>query len=325
MGNKSIVFYNSEVHNLLEDKPDKLQLVNKLNLINSLEKWNKYVSYYITSNSEFRKLENLVGLIHHNVLQSDDNVFYVEIPRDIFSWIKNSSFPQIINQISSYFAFLMLEDSLKNKYRTVLVDNFFEIIKLQIHKIKIDISRIKLEYSDLKKYLPIFIESHSVTHHFDRKYVYRLFKYWKYYEKTFGYLPPSHFLSTLKINQKLDYIDQNLYNLKIVEFGSRKGYYNINSNRWQIRPNGFEYSNLYLDLWKDLYRENIKQKSNFFDEEVQIINTSYRYSLKELLQCRNCRTSLEFEVKSEMKIPKNHTLLCSNCYLEEYFEKLQDQ
>lgn len=78
-------------------------------------------------------------------------------------------------------------------------------------------------------------------------------------------------------------------------------------------------------MWKDIYRENLKQESNFFDEKVKIINTSYRYNLKELLRCQLCYSDLEFEAKSGMKIPDNHPLLCSSCYLEEYFEKLYVQ
>lgn len=309
----NIFYFNREVHNLLPRTIDRHQLVNRLDQIISVEKWQENVTFYITEKYEFENLQRLYDLIHHNKLIEKQIVFYTEIPELLYRWIKHYSFKDIINQITMYFAYLSLEKDIRHSNSSELINDTYEIIKPRLLEMKLEMKKIVLTSLDKKKFYSVTKNLFEPTE--ELKFIHLRIKYLKYFSENFKDLPPKHL-----VNYKTEY--QNYfsnYDLIIYNYGSRKGFNNIDNNRWSNPPDGPNYTSEKLNIWKKLYKENIRQEYNFYENFIQVINFSKKPNAKKTLECTICFTYLEFEQQSSLSIPDDHEYICHNCYLNKYF------
>ncbi len=313
----SVIFYNNQVHLLLPDKPDRNQVIKQIDNINSLECWETSIPYYIASDKEFYLFRRFVNLIHRNYLETAVSIFYIEIPKNLYDWVKANSFKDLVAQISAYFAFSeMIHDS-RNNQKSVLTNNLLPIIKNRIKNKKKEINSTIISSSDLLRYRNLY--RRFEMNYWNRTKTILTFKYWKNSEITFNNLPIEPFL-TDDSNCKNWSTDKELMNFHISEYLTKKRYKTIFINRFNVEPLGNN-SNKNLDRWKEIYEHNLDQESNIYDEDVQIINDVKPLNFEERLECMNCTTTLEFEQQTDLKMSENHALLCNNCYLEKYFER----
>lgn len=315
-----IIYFNREVHKLLPDQPSREQFYKKLDTIKSVEETKYIIDLLITSDFEFREFKNFVSLIQNNSFNTRLKLFYIEISLADYHWIKLRSFSELFNEVTNYYAFKSIEYNLSNKEHNLLTVEFVGMLKNEIERIKEKIISTEISYSDLKRYYFIFDKNYQSSYKTELRNF--LFKYWKYSEITLGALPNKRFLESYKTDfynkpREIDKITCKIYH-------TSKGYINIDSNRFEKKPNNseFSYSNKYLDIWKQVYKDNLTQKDNYREIYYQIIDEVSKPNVREHLICENCFSVLDFEKTTTIKIPEDQVYLCTNCYLERYFERI---
>ncbi len=314
---QTVIFYNNQIHQILADQPDRNQVIKQIDKINSLEHKQKVIPYYITSEWEFNLFKRFVNLIHKNCLETSEAIFYIELPKNLYDWIKKNSFKDLLAQISAYFAFCEMVYEIRYNRKSILTDNFYPIIKNSIKNKKEEIGSTKISFTDLIRYRNLYRRFRM--NYLDRERNILTFKYWKYSEISYNTLPIPPFL-TKDSNSENWVIDKDLMNFQITTYFTKKGYKTITKNRFNA-PAFAEYTNKNLERWKEIYKYNLDQESNIYGDDIKIINAVKHINFKERLECQLCHNALEFERQTDLRMSENHTLLCNNCYLEEYFEK----
>lgn len=262
--------------------------------------------------------KNFIALIHENKFTTTIKLFYIEIRLDDYNWIKSKTFPQIFNEITNFYAFKTIEYNLTNKGKNLLTADFPNIFKNAIEEKREKILNTKISYSDLKRFHSIFDKSYRSSYSSETRHF--LFRYWKFSENKFNSLPSKRFLKCYKTDRSAENIDKIICKI----YHTRKGYKDINNNRFDNQPSNisYDYSNKYLNIWKQIYEDNLRQIENYREECYQIIDDVKKPDPKDHLICENCSSDLDFEKKTTSKIPEDHIYLCTNCYLERYFERI---
>jgi len=311
---ETVLLINKHVENVLEDQPSREEVLAYLDNIKSLEIFNYKITFFIATDEELNMLREIWRFIHTSELEVRYfRVFIYELPEFVFNWLKSYSFPEIIDQLAYYKAYINLSSDPKSRFKDVhplLLDSVKEKYE-NFKKINFD------EVEDLDYYIDE-VEKYLIAK--DQKN--NLIRYLVAFKQKYNRLPLSALLlhrgqhkSYAKWYQFIDGFD-----FKIKLYGSFKSYYTLTKSRLHIsRSVNDEYTDKHLEKWKYFYRNDYDILDNIYTNVKVVsknaIKTKYSWS------CDFCGFPTEFENHLQERGKDRRELLCMKCYEYEYFDK----
>lgn len=315
---ETVLLINKHIEDVLEDRPTRGDVLSILDKIKSLEKLKSSISYYITSKDEFDAWRSLWRFIHLSELEvSYKRVFYYELPTILYNWLASHSFNEIIGQIAYHIAYLNMVDN-DSKYEILNRDIYPAVLEVIKQKQK-TISKLKLIKSDVTDHRKLLIEYGIYPALFEDYVVYLKYNIAHFNEYKKYPIPPFRIPKGHKILDKDWEIIKERWDFYFTTYESNKNYFNINRNRLFFDPDGFGYSDNFLNIWKYFYEHNFDIYDSIF-ENVKAVST--KATKKEFyLLCDYCYSLLDFEnAHPNLLQPENHEFICNQCYYENYFE-----
>jgi hypothetical protein len=309
------VFYNLKVHEHLEIDNAEVLLTKDLYKIKGLKKLDEKVAWMICSEFELMTFSNFYDLINNLKLTSGFLHFYHEVPIDLYQWIKNNSFKNILFESHAFLALQLLLYTEKDEiYEEQLIEKFY----IEVHQIKEDLIKEVVTQNDNIKYEKLF-----ECYHLDRlekKEQINVLKYWKFIEDRLGRLPAEPFRKGYELEKLKSWGLMSGGNLDfhckayIVRNQHIKSF--TKSRSMTRLDNNYKYYDTHLKTWKEL----IKGVYHVDEGDFEFIIKEYnKLDYKKGLLCKVCGKGLEFERnETELDISLDNDYLCSFCYLEKY-------
>lgn len=309
---ETVLLINKHVENVLEDKPTRQEVLAYLDHIKSLETLNYRITFFIATDEELNKLRELWRFIHTSELEVRYfRVFFYELPEFLFNWLKSYSFPEIIDQLAYYKAYVNLSNDPKSRFKDVhplLLDSVKEKYE-NFKKINLDEVENLDYYIDEVEKCPIAEDQKN-----------DLIKYFVSFKQKYNTLPLSALLWDRGQHKRFAKWDQfiDIYDFKIKLYGSFKRYYSLTESRLHIsRSVDDEYTDKHLEKWKYFYRNDYDILDNIFTD-VKVVSKSARKTYY-TWSCFYCGRYTEFEDVKQGRLEKDEELLCMKCYEKEYF------
>ena len=334
---ETVLLINKHVENVLEDKPSRQEVLDFVDEIKSLEVTNRNITFAITSKKELDTLRNLWRFIHTSELYVDrDRIFFYELPKPLYDWLKTYKLIEIIDQIMLYNAFLYLSSGNYPKVK----EHTFSLLKDSLLK-NIDLLKSQhVPFSFIKKTIEDgFISS---TIRLEKRHI-PLLRFLFVFYKKFKTYPIEPFLQTdpnpfydfnkqqisqyekSKTTMNEDKINNNNewesftkgFDFNFIAYGSQKYYTGLKKSRLNNSPGGPDYSDKYLKIWKYFYVDDFDILDNIF-ENVKVVS---RFAKKTNFSwiCKKCKKNeLDFEYeRQEILDQRNMDMYCTECYMKE--------
>ncbi len=323
---ENVLLINKHVENVLEDKPSREEVLDFVDEIKSLEVKDSKITYAITSKNELFYIRNLWRFIHTSELYVDsDRIFFYQLPKPLFDWLNAYNLREIIDQIQLYNAFLSLSSY---NYPKVKEHTFSLLRDLLLKNIDL-IKSQHVPFSFIKKTLEDGILSqYQRLEERDKP----LLQYLYIFYNKYGSYPIKPLLQTdpnpdypikdpFIANTEWERFTEGFY-LKFKIYGSQKFYLNLRNSRLTLSPDGKEYNNEFLNVWKYFYVNDFDILDNIF-ENVKVVSC-YAKKTNFSWVCKRCKEQdLDFEYEKQAILDEHEMdMLCKECYMYKIFKIL---